>query len=412
MDIIKVIRERRSVRRFEKREIDISLVKKIIQLSTWAPSACNRQLWRFVIITDEEIKKKLVDAGSQGWILDSPVSIAVFYHKYINSEHNANLQSAAAAIQNILLIAHNYGVGSLWMAGIGDKERIRKILNAPSNFMPIAFIALGYPDEEPRPPKRREIDKIVGINEFPDFDYPHSIFPEEWSIRIIRDYQEKSCRASLLGYKYRRYSPSVVKITDEEIIPNMKGKILDMYSYDGHLLSVLAQHNKILSYEMSTDIIEFLKAVVARENSNLGNVEFIEGDGYEIPLKENSVDCITLLFKLEMFNDKDRRKVINEVYRVLKPGGQILILYRNEKSIGWLNKIYRIKIKGRKTMDKHYLGMWNMGPYYALNNKNIKSLLRKFNIKKRKGFFFIPYKRSFLDSIKEFCEYQLVIAQK
>ena len=412
MELKKAIKERRSIRSWHEKKVDMSIIKKIIEYGTWAPSACNRQLWRFVIITDNKIKKQLQDAGAQGWITKAPVTIAVFYHKDINSKNHANIQSASAAIENILLLAHEHSLGSLWMADIGDFNQIKKIVKAPKNFTPVAYILLGYPKHIPTAPKRQNPKDIIGHNTFPGTDISSSTYPEKWTTENIIQFQEKTCRATTAGHKYFKYPKKVTELIEQEIIPKINGTNLDLFAYDGHTSSIIAKKRKIELHECSNEVINFTKAVMKKKNIPEKNYKFILGKAEKIPKKNNSTDNITIILKLERFPDKSKKKIIDECSRILKPKGKLIILYRNRTSLGWLNKEYRLKVQKRNKIDTHYLGMWSIGPYYATTEKKMNKLMTHFNIIEKKGFLTIPFIKTALDKTRIFCEYQLIIAEK
>ena len=122
MDIITAIKTRRSVRKFKKDPVPMDLLKNIIEMATWAPSATNRQGWRFIIIDDSRIKQEIIDNGGAVIINNSPCGILVIYDENTrNFRYRDFIQSGAAAIQNLLLAAHNYGLGACWVCNCQPK---------------------------------------------------------------------------------------------------------------------------------------------------------------------------------------------------------------------------------------------------------------------------------------------------
>ena len=107
MGIFETIKKRRSVRSFKRKPVESFKIKKIIDAGQWAPSACNKQMWEFVVVKNKLIKNKLVEFGAVRFMKDAPVVIYVLYPKKVNPERYANIQSASAAAQNMLL-----GLGS------------------------------------------------------------------------------------------------------------------------------------------------------------------------------------------------------------------------------------------------------------------------------------------------------------
>lgn len=148
MDIEDAIYGRRSIRNFTEEKIPMDVLKKIIHAGTYAPSACNFQAWKFIVINDEDVKNKIVSGGWSDIIKKSPQGILVVYRNDImvtGWTHKDYIQSAAAAIENMLLMAYSLGVASCWICHLPPSEDMRPILNIPNNYDVIAYVALGYP---------------------------------------------------------------------------------------------------------------------------------------------------------------------------------------------------------------------------------------------------------------------------
>lgn len=181
-------------------EIPRHVIRSIFDLAKWAPSAHNAQPWRFVIIDDDEVEKKLAKEMGEAWFSDmrkdgvpkdeaekivkleswdritkSPTVIIVCLtmeemHKYPDrrrrkAEYIMAVQSVAAFIQNLLLIAHYHGLGACWMcAPLFCPKVMKKVLGLPKNFEPQAMIIMGYADEQPQPTSRKSLDEIWAFN--------------------------------------------------------------------------------------------------------------------------------------------------------------------------------------------------------------------------------------------------------
>lgn len=168
MDLISAIKTRRSVRNFQDKKVDKETIEKIIELATYAPSACNIQGWRFVIIEDDELKKELVDKGGAAIIKNSPVGILVLYdNRTKNTEYMDHIQSAAAAIQNLHLVAHSFGLNTCWLCHLPSKRQLKKIFKIPFYFSPIAYILIGYKKGEPIDiPRKLKVKDLISYNIF------------------------------------------------------------------------------------------------------------------------------------------------------------------------------------------------------------------------------------------------------
>ena len=182
VDILSLIRARRSIRRFESRPIDPSLVDTLLEAAIWAPSAHNRQPWRFVVIADEAQRRLLADrmaeqlstelradgvseevisadtSRSRARISGAPIlflvciSMADMDHypdaARQNLERTMAVQSASMAAQNLLLMAHAHGLGTCWLcAPMFCPDVVTDVLKLPADFEPQGLIVAGYPAE-------------------------------------------------------------------------------------------------------------------------------------------------------------------------------------------------------------------------------------------------------------------------
>ncbi|MBO3763215.1 MAG: nitroreductase family protein [Thermoproteota archaeon] len=168
MDVIEAIKTRRSIRSYEKESISEEDLSKILEAATWAPSAGNLNPWEFVVIRDEEKKRKLSRAAfGQYFISESPVVVVVCANvtrtSSVYGERGRRLyciQDCAAATQNLLLAAHSLSYGACWVGAFDDQEVI-KLLKLPSNVIPLAIVPIGKPKERPVAPRRLPLSKVV-----------------------------------------------------------------------------------------------------------------------------------------------------------------------------------------------------------------------------------------------------------
>jgi len=205
----RLIRGRRSVRQWKKNEVPDELLKKAVELATWAPNGGNYQGWRFIIVKRKEIIEKMADAVQSvanriaswpeaiSWQEDvnryqknasffrrAPACIGVFASEYQSpmdrvlaaresSDREAReilgfrrsapttIQSAAAAITTMLLVFHGMGLGAVWLVSpIQAKKEIEAILKIPSNMKLICLVAVGYPGESPRR-DRKPVEQVM-----------------------------------------------------------------------------------------------------------------------------------------------------------------------------------------------------------------------------------------------------------
>jgi len=157
-EIIKILKERRSIRRYQKKEVPENIIKEIINCARFAPTAVNIQPWEFIVIKDEKRRKEIADMTDYGkFIAQAPVCIAVFC-----KDTKYYLEDGSAATTYILLAAKAFGLGSCWIAG--DKknyaEKIRKYLGVPDGYKLVSLISIGYPDEDAKIEKR-ELEDVL-----------------------------------------------------------------------------------------------------------------------------------------------------------------------------------------------------------------------------------------------------------
>ena len=160
MDVMEAIRDRRSVRRYESKLIPEDKLQQILEAGRWAPSASNRQPWKFVVVRDQRVKNELARVAVYGGFLsEAPVGIAVVIDPR-GSTHP--VEDGAAATQNMLLAAHALGLGTCWIGsyGSGYEERAKEVLGIPHDRRLLSLISVGYPAESPRS-TRMDIDRIV-----------------------------------------------------------------------------------------------------------------------------------------------------------------------------------------------------------------------------------------------------------
>ncbi|MFP4056840.1 MAG: nitroreductase family protein [Candidatus Brocadiia bacterium] len=169
-EALRPLRERRSIRRFTDAKVPRQVLRELVRYATLAPSACNRQAWRFVVVTDPEVKQRIVDGGGSVLIAKAPCGILVSYANTTrNTEYRDEVQSASACIQNLLLAAHAYGLGACWLCTLPRKGHLRRLLGIPPSYSPVAYIILGYPSAATvkEVPRLHSVEELVGENRFP-----------------------------------------------------------------------------------------------------------------------------------------------------------------------------------------------------------------------------------------------------
>ncbi|MBN2098943.1 MAG: nitroreductase family protein [Dehalococcoidia bacterium] len=165
MEVLEAIRDRRSIRRYDRRDVPEEKLMQVLEAGRWAPSAHNSQPRKFVVIRDEETRKQLARiAAYGGFLADAPVAIAVVIDP---SSSNHPVEDGAAATQNMLLAAHAVGIGSCWIGayGSGYEAKARRILGVPVDKRLLSLISLGYAADSGSS-TRVELSKLICFERF------------------------------------------------------------------------------------------------------------------------------------------------------------------------------------------------------------------------------------------------------
>lgn len=168
MDVIEAIKKRRSIRKFKSTPVPDEMIQTILECGRLAPSAGNRQPWVFVVVKDQAIKDKLVEAsGKQMFLGEAPVVIVVLSDAEISGARYEDrgrtlyyIQDAAAAATNMILAATSLGLATVWV-GAFKESMVREALDLPSNLRPLTMIPVGYPDQERGPRDLRPFQEVV-----------------------------------------------------------------------------------------------------------------------------------------------------------------------------------------------------------------------------------------------------------
>jgi len=164
VSLVDVVLSRRSIRRYEQKEIPKDVLDKILDAGRQAPSAANKQPWHFIVVSDLEIKKKLSKGMFNRFIKNAPFTIVGCAHKDLIAG-KWSIVSTTIALQNMVVAAWAMGVGSCWI-GDFNEGKVKKLLSIPENWNIVALVSFGYPAEKPQPRKRKPVEEIVGFNKF------------------------------------------------------------------------------------------------------------------------------------------------------------------------------------------------------------------------------------------------------
>lgn len=168
MDTFDAIRTRRSVRAFKEKKVPDEILYAILEAGHHAPAAWNKSNWRFLVIETEESKQVIAKAAlGQTWIAQAPVVIIVCSDPVSivrdggeRAQKLLQIQNVAAAIENMLLAAHNFGIASCWV-GAFTEPNLRKAFKIPDRIEIHAIVPLGFADEKPPMPRKMSPADVV-----------------------------------------------------------------------------------------------------------------------------------------------------------------------------------------------------------------------------------------------------------
>ncbi|MBN2518637.1 MAG: nitroreductase family protein [Candidatus Altiarchaeota archaeon] len=164
MEALECIKTRRSVRRYQNREVPEELIKIILEVAMSAPSAGNEQAWQFVVITDKKVLSEVsVVSPYAPMARDAGAGILVCGDTNLEKYEGFWVQDCSAATQNLLLAAHALGLGAVWTGVYPMEDRVegfKKLLKIPKDVIPFAFVPIGYPAQKPKADGRFKEDRV------------------------------------------------------------------------------------------------------------------------------------------------------------------------------------------------------------------------------------------------------------
>jgi len=198
LELDEAIEKRRSIRGYTKDPVPKELIKELMEAARKAPSATNRQSWRFLIVQDDDMKNRLQEGITQHFVANAPLIIVCcldrhaftrqLIEKRVEELIDANVMSREVAnmlyqrklpqkveetgipvsayldlgiaVEHIVLKATSLGLGSCWVR-MFDQERVSEILSLPLEITPVVLLPVGYPAENPSMRPRISMEEII-----------------------------------------------------------------------------------------------------------------------------------------------------------------------------------------------------------------------------------------------------------
>ena len=164
MNVSEAIRQRYSVRAYQDRPVEEDKLKRIMEAARLAPSASNRQEWRYIIVRDPEKRRKLAEiAMGQKFVAQAPVVIAACAETDNHVMRCGQLCypiDVAISIDHLTLQAVEEGLGTCWIGAFKEKET-KELLAIPASMRVVQLVTLGYPADKVGPKNRLSLEEIV-----------------------------------------------------------------------------------------------------------------------------------------------------------------------------------------------------------------------------------------------------------
>ena len=178
-DLMELIKGRRSIRRYEDKDIPESDLQTILEAVQWSPSWANTQCWEIVVIRDKAMKERINETLSatnpaRKGLPGAPVVLAVcgktLSSGYYKGEASTKfgdwiMFDLGIATQSICLAAHSLGLGTV-IVGSLDHEKAKEVLGVGEGYEVVALIPVGYPAKDSPAPRRREISEFTHSEKF------------------------------------------------------------------------------------------------------------------------------------------------------------------------------------------------------------------------------------------------------
>ena len=169
MELQEVIRRRQSVRNYEDKAVPEEKLRRILEAARLAPSASNRQPWKFVVVRDRALRQELVQAaGGQDFVGQAPVvivAVSTMPEYVMNCGVPSHPVDLAIAVCHMMLVATDEGLGTCWI-GRFSQERVKEILKIPEKYRVVALLPLGFSRSERRIKIRKPLEEIVCYESF------------------------------------------------------------------------------------------------------------------------------------------------------------------------------------------------------------------------------------------------------
>ena len=178
-DLMDAIKGRRSIRKYQDKEIPEDILMQILESIRWSPSWANTQCWEVIVIRDAVVKERLQDClgpknPATKAMIQAPIILGIcgklkvsgFYKDKADTKFGDWVMfDLGLATQNMCLTAYSLGLGTV-IVGKFDHDKAKEVLGVGPDFELVALLPLGYPAKEASAPKRRDVEEFVHYDTF------------------------------------------------------------------------------------------------------------------------------------------------------------------------------------------------------------------------------------------------------
>ncbi len=403
--VLAKLAERYSCREFDDTPIQASELEAIIEDGLQAPSSCNHQNWHFIAVTDKGLKRRAreISGGNHHFEFCS-VLIYLCFQKGWTHDKFSIVQSVAAACYHMMLSAHLRGYSAIWNAGIGNQAVIATMLGVPPTFEIQGALCIGRP--KPTAPAmkapRRPRGEVWSLNRFtrpahavypakPAASYPFFKIsnarnpyaewrPQIWGWDRVADFRGHGVWAkSPIAGVYRSRRQGETTAAELSVLGKVSAgaRVVDIMPWGGtHTVEIakrLGPDVRLAAADLADGNLSFI-AERLRQEGIAQPIECLLMDGPKLPLEDNSMDAVTLFQVLEHAPEPER--LLEEVRRVLKPGGTAVLTVRNLYSMFGLS--FHLRLSREQVP--------NQGPYRPMAATRVRAMLAsRFRIDREVG---------------------------
>ena len=161
MDFMDLVKKRRSIRKYKPEPVPKEDIEYILEAARQAPSWANRQCWRYIVVSDEAIRKKIT---MREWAAKAPIVIVGCGDPTKAGNLDGRpyyMLDMGISMEHLVLAAAEKGLGTCWIGGQFDEKVVREALGVPESHRVVALTPLGYPDESPAAKDRKPLTELV-----------------------------------------------------------------------------------------------------------------------------------------------------------------------------------------------------------------------------------------------------------